>query len=150
MEKLFCILSSDTVDISLRRSAAEQLSVVLQGELAAKAKRGEPKINLFELETQSLVTRAERCSEQVPSPLWLIWEGYWAWCSMMMRSVWIVNNMKTSFKGVNCRIYLMYFWKQLKTFVWYTSERSPFKRNSFLLWKPQFATEFVPFYHHMF
>uniref|UniRef100_A0A8D3DHX9 Rotatin n=1 Tax=Scophthalmus maximus TaxID=52904 RepID=A0A8D3DHX9_SCOMX len=53
VEKLFCILSSDTVDISLRRSAAEQLSVVLQGELAAKAKRGEPKINLFELETHS-------------------------------------------------------------------------------------------------
>ncbi len=34
VEKLFCILSSDTVDISLRRSAAEQLSVVLQGELS--------------------------------------------------------------------------------------------------------------------
>ncbi|XP_077952021.1 rotatin isoform X2 [Gasterosteus aculeatus] len=30
VEKLFCILSSDTVDVSLRRSAAEQLSVVLQ------------------------------------------------------------------------------------------------------------------------
>ncbi|XP_059183330.1 rotatin [Centropristis striata] len=30
VEKLFCILSSDTVDISLQRSAAEQLSVVLQ------------------------------------------------------------------------------------------------------------------------
>ncbi|TMS08950.1 Rotatin [Larimichthys crocea] len=30
VEKLFCILSSDAVDISLRRSAAEQLSVVLQ------------------------------------------------------------------------------------------------------------------------
>ncbi|XP_032359217.1 rotatin isoform X2 [Etheostoma spectabile] len=30
VEKLFCILSSDTVDISLRKSAAEQLSVVLQ------------------------------------------------------------------------------------------------------------------------
>ncbi|XP_056220936.1 rotatin [Seriola aureovittata] len=30
VEKLFCILSSDTVDISLRRSASEQLSVVLQ------------------------------------------------------------------------------------------------------------------------
>ncbi|XP_060949825.1 rotatin [Limanda limanda] len=30
VEKLFCILSSDTVDISLKRSAAEQLSVVLQ------------------------------------------------------------------------------------------------------------------------
>ncbi|KAM9337415.1 rotatin [Symphorus nematophorus] len=30
VEKLFCILSSDTVDISLRRSAAEQLSVVVQ------------------------------------------------------------------------------------------------------------------------
>ncbi|XP_031137959.1 rotatin isoform X3 [Sander lucioperca] len=30
VEKLFCILSSDTVDISLRRSVAEQLSVVLQ------------------------------------------------------------------------------------------------------------------------
>ncbi|KAM7369970.1 hypothetical protein PAMP_011257 [Pampus punctatissimus] len=30
VEKLYCILSSDTVDISLRRSAAEQLSVVLQ------------------------------------------------------------------------------------------------------------------------
>ncbi|XP_040921403.1 rotatin isoform X2 [Toxotes jaculatrix] len=30
VEKLFSILSSDTVDISLRRSAAEQLSVVLQ------------------------------------------------------------------------------------------------------------------------
>ncbi|KAM8823007.1 rotatin isoform 2-T2 [Spinachia spinachia] len=30
VEKLFCILSSDTVDISLRRSAAEQLCVVLQ------------------------------------------------------------------------------------------------------------------------
>lgn len=36
MEKLFCILSSDTVDISLRRSAAEQLYVVLQGELSIK------------------------------------------------------------------------------------------------------------------
>ncbi|KAF7659129.1 hypothetical protein LDENG_00002670 [Lucifuga dentata] len=30
VEKLFCILSSDTVDMSLRRSAAEQLAVVLQ------------------------------------------------------------------------------------------------------------------------
>uniref|UniRef100_A0A3Q2CYI0 Rotatin n=1 Tax=Cyprinodon variegatus TaxID=28743 RepID=A0A3Q2CYI0_CYPVA len=30
VEKLFCILSSDTVDLSIRRSAAEQLSVVLQ------------------------------------------------------------------------------------------------------------------------
>ncbi|XP_054893748.1 rotatin isoform X2 [Poeciliopsis prolifica] len=30
VEKLFCILDSDTVDISLRRSAAEQLCVVLQ------------------------------------------------------------------------------------------------------------------------
>ncbi|KAG7525395.1 rotatin isoform X1 [Solea senegalensis] len=30
VEKLFCILSSDTVEMSLRRSAAEQLSVVLQ------------------------------------------------------------------------------------------------------------------------
>ncbi|XP_038583057.1 rotatin [Micropterus salmoides] len=30
VEKLFCILSSDTIDICLRRSAAEQLSVVLQ------------------------------------------------------------------------------------------------------------------------
>ncbi|XP_034562939.1 rotatin isoform X2 [Notolabrus celidotus] len=30
VEKLFCILTSDTVDISLRRSAAEQLAVVLQ------------------------------------------------------------------------------------------------------------------------
>ncbi|XP_026147911.1 rotatin isoform X2 [Mastacembelus armatus] len=30
VEKLFCVLSADTVDISLRRSAAEQLSVVLQ------------------------------------------------------------------------------------------------------------------------
>uniref|UniRef100_A0A3B5LE88 Rotatin n=1 Tax=Xiphophorus couchianus TaxID=32473 RepID=A0A3B5LE88_9TELE len=30
VEKLFCILDSNTVDISLRRSAAEQLSVVLQ------------------------------------------------------------------------------------------------------------------------
>ncbi|MEQ2198997.1 hypothetical protein XENOCAPTIV_022343, partial [Xenoophorus captivus] len=30
VEKLFWILNSDTVDISLRRSAAEQLSVVLQ------------------------------------------------------------------------------------------------------------------------
>ncbi|KAM3593832.1 uncharacterized protein V6R79_022713 [Siganus canaliculatus] len=30
VEKLFCILSSETVDISLKRSAAEQLSVVLQ------------------------------------------------------------------------------------------------------------------------
>ncbi|XP_019727440.1 rotatin isoform X1 [Hippocampus comes] len=30
VEKLFCMLSSDTVDVALRRSAAEQLSVVLQ------------------------------------------------------------------------------------------------------------------------
>ncbi|XP_074549511.1 rotatin isoform X3 [Halichoeres trimaculatus] len=30
VEKLFCVLTSDTVDISLRRSAAEQLAVVLQ------------------------------------------------------------------------------------------------------------------------
>uniref|UniRef100_A0A3P8VNZ8 Rotatin n=1 Tax=Cynoglossus semilaevis TaxID=244447 RepID=A0A3P8VNZ8_CYNSE len=30
VEKLFCVLSSNTIDISLRRSAAEQLSVVLQ------------------------------------------------------------------------------------------------------------------------
>uniref|UniRef100_A0A3B3DDZ0 Rotatin n=1 Tax=Oryzias melastigma TaxID=30732 RepID=A0A3B3DDZ0_ORYME len=30
VEKLFCLLSSDSVDISLKRSAAEQLSVVLQ------------------------------------------------------------------------------------------------------------------------
>lgn len=40
MEKLFCILSSDTVDISLRRSAAEQLSVVLQGEVSVKPSNG--------------------------------------------------------------------------------------------------------------
>uniref|UniRef100_A0A3B3DE61 Rotatin n=1 Tax=Oryzias melastigma TaxID=30732 RepID=A0A3B3DE61_ORYME len=33
VEKLFCLLSSDSVDISLKRSAAEQLSVVLQGEM---------------------------------------------------------------------------------------------------------------------
>lgn len=33
MEKLFHLLSSDSVDISLKRSAAEQLSVVLQGKL---------------------------------------------------------------------------------------------------------------------
>lgn len=32
VEKLFGVLDSDGVDISLRRSAAEQLSVVLQGE----------------------------------------------------------------------------------------------------------------------
>ncbi|PWA18063.1 hypothetical protein CCH79_00004247 [Gambusia affinis] len=32
VEKLFCILNSDTVDISLRRSAAEQLSVALQNK----------------------------------------------------------------------------------------------------------------------
>lgn len=31
VEKLFCILCSDTVDAPLRRSAAEQLTVVLQG-----------------------------------------------------------------------------------------------------------------------
>lgn len=31
VEKLFCILCSDTVDAPLRRSAAEQLAVVLQG-----------------------------------------------------------------------------------------------------------------------
>ncbi|XP_061661495.1 rotatin isoform X2 [Syngnathoides biaculeatus] len=30
VEKLFCMLSSDTIDLALRRSAAEQLSVVLQ------------------------------------------------------------------------------------------------------------------------
>ncbi len=36
VEKLFGILCSDTVDISLRRSAAEQLSVVLQSELSVK------------------------------------------------------------------------------------------------------------------
>ncbi|XP_054621802.1 rotatin isoform X2 [Dunckerocampus dactyliophorus] len=30
VEKLFCMLSSDTVDVALRRSSAEQLSVVLQ------------------------------------------------------------------------------------------------------------------------
>jgi len=39
VEKLFCILHSDTVAISLRRSAAEQLSVVLQGEASAKGDR---------------------------------------------------------------------------------------------------------------
>uniref|UniRef100_A0A6Q2WR56 Rotatin N-terminal domain-containing protein n=1 Tax=Esox lucius TaxID=8010 RepID=A0A6Q2WR56_ESOLU len=33
VEKLFSILTSDTVDLTLRRSAAEQLGVVLQGEL---------------------------------------------------------------------------------------------------------------------
>uniref|UniRef100_A0A8C7YZJ6 Rotatin n=1 Tax=Oryzias sinensis TaxID=183150 RepID=A0A8C7YZJ6_9TELE len=33
VEKLFRLLSSDSVDISLKRSAAEQLSVVLQGKL---------------------------------------------------------------------------------------------------------------------
>lgn len=33
VEKLFCILSSDTMDVSLRGSAAEQLSVVLQGNM---------------------------------------------------------------------------------------------------------------------
>uniref|UniRef100_A0A3Q2CYB9 Rotatin n=1 Tax=Cyprinodon variegatus TaxID=28743 RepID=A0A3Q2CYB9_CYPVA len=37
VEKLFCILSSDTVDLSIRRSAAEQLSVVLQGEEPLKS-----------------------------------------------------------------------------------------------------------------
>uniref|UniRef100_A0A8C4NW54 Rotatin n=1 Tax=Dicentrarchus labrax TaxID=13489 RepID=A0A8C4NW54_DICLA len=36
VEKLFSIMSSDTVDISLKRSAAEQLSVVLQGKLFVK------------------------------------------------------------------------------------------------------------------
>lgn len=36
VEKLFSILSSATVNISLRRSAAEQLSVVLQSELFVK------------------------------------------------------------------------------------------------------------------
>lgn len=36
VEKLFCMLSSDTVDVALRRSAAEQLSVVLQGERSRK------------------------------------------------------------------------------------------------------------------
>uniref|UniRef100_A0A673ANH1 Rotatin n=1 Tax=Sphaeramia orbicularis TaxID=375764 RepID=A0A673ANH1_9TELE len=40
VEKLFCILSSDTVDISLRRSAAEQLSVVLQASLILKENKG--------------------------------------------------------------------------------------------------------------
>lgn len=44
VEKLFCIMSSDTVDISLRRSAAEQLSVVLQGELPVKKKRESKRI----------------------------------------------------------------------------------------------------------
>lgn len=34
MKKLFGILHSDTVDIPLRRSSAEQLSVVLQGEVS--------------------------------------------------------------------------------------------------------------------
>ena len=38
VEKLFCILSSDIVDISLKRSAAEQLSVVLQGEFIVTEK----------------------------------------------------------------------------------------------------------------
>uniref|UniRef100_A0A8C4I6X8 Rotatin n=1 Tax=Dicentrarchus labrax TaxID=13489 RepID=A0A8C4I6X8_DICLA len=36
VEKLFSIMSSDTVDISLKRSAAEQLSVVLQGKSRQK------------------------------------------------------------------------------------------------------------------
>lgn len=40
VEKLFCILSTDTIDISLRRSAAEQLTVVLQGEVPVKASNG--------------------------------------------------------------------------------------------------------------
>uniref|UniRef100_A0A673W2R0 Rotatin n=1 Tax=Salmo trutta TaxID=8032 RepID=A0A673W2R0_SALTR len=34
VEKLFSILTSDTVDLTLRRSAAEQLAVVLQGDVA--------------------------------------------------------------------------------------------------------------------
>uniref|UniRef100_A0A669EUA1 Rotatin n=1 Tax=Oreochromis niloticus TaxID=8128 RepID=A0A669EUA1_ORENI len=37
VEKLFSILYSDIVDITLKRSAAEQLSVVLQGETSIKA-----------------------------------------------------------------------------------------------------------------
>uniref|UniRef100_A0AAX7TFN2 Rotatin N-terminal domain-containing protein n=1 Tax=Astatotilapia calliptera TaxID=8154 RepID=A0AAX7TFN2_ASTCA len=37
VEKLFSILYSDMVDITLKRSAAEQLSVVLQGEISVKA-----------------------------------------------------------------------------------------------------------------
>lgn len=37
VEKLFSILYSDMVDIALKRSAAEQLSVVLQGEISVKA-----------------------------------------------------------------------------------------------------------------
>lgn len=36
VEKLFSILYSDMVDITLKRSAAEQLSVVLQGEISVK------------------------------------------------------------------------------------------------------------------
>lgn len=35
MEKLFCILCSDAVGAPLRRSAAEQLAVVLQGKVLA-------------------------------------------------------------------------------------------------------------------
>lgn len=35
VEKLFCILCSDTVDAPLRRSAAEQLAVILQGNVLA-------------------------------------------------------------------------------------------------------------------
>lgn len=37
VEKLFCILCSDTVDAPLRRSAAEQLAVVLQGNVVTLA-----------------------------------------------------------------------------------------------------------------
>lgn len=37
VEKLFCILCSDTVDAPLRRSAAEQLAVVLQGTMVTLA-----------------------------------------------------------------------------------------------------------------
>lgn len=36
MEKLFGVLSSKTIDISLRRSAAEQLSIMLQGKVFIK------------------------------------------------------------------------------------------------------------------
>lgn len=40
VEKLFCILCSEMVDAPLRRSAAEQLAVVLQGNVAQES--GDP------------------------------------------------------------------------------------------------------------
>lgn len=116
VEKLFGILSSDTVDISLRRSAAEQLSVVLQGELPVKDKKSvfQPVTGYTCHKTstmffivaphkylQACVTAKMDKHSTVANTLHPVleqlgWEWNWAWYSISTRSVYLldINNLR--------------------------------------------------------